>query len=898
MAIYCGDKNSTHLLTNMSEFKERCVIQGRSLFTDLTVWNSPTCQELIDYFVENLDEGDGDFFEKLETQLADASPEAKVLASEMLWLMFLCPSNTGPESKRKSVERVFSWSGYEITPESRQRFLSDNALTGIGSAGTAYNTGRWRELVYVIRLVAALLKLSEHDRKELLNDVDRLPQWLESIPENGSRQFRHMFLYLLFPEAHERIFGNTDRKSILTTLADITSAQYNRMDTKDADAKLLALRQSFEAEYGTQELDYYVEPLRSKWKEPKLSPANEVNDTAQEYDVKSNDKPQPLNTILYGPPGTGKTYNTINKALEIVDPEFYHQNNDDRAAIKKRFDELLNSNLIGFVTFHQSFSYEDFVEGLKATTENNQVNYEIEDGIFKRLCESARAKPTIKADQDHVDINGRKIWKMSLGDIAGDDAFIYQQCIDNSCVLLGYGYDIDFSHANDRKQVAQTYRSNGVEIENESYDYQVTSVNKFKNEMSIGDLIVVSDGNRKFRAIAEITSDYYFDNSLVDDVSYSQARKVTWHRVYEPSLTVDELFNKNLSQMTLYRLYDTTINTEKLQAILQGSDDSDSVAPGHTVGKYQIESISDELITIRKPNGSELPMPKGIVDELCDLVRKGKISVEDIKSKQLFDKIDTTIEKNFVHGYLNVIVPLVERIVNKGISLSNQASSDKRVLIIDEINRGNISNIFGELITLIEPSKRAGGKEALAVKLPYSKEAFSVPDNLHIIGTMNTADKSLAQLDIALRRRFQFEEMMTNYELLAEIPLIDGIDIEQMVRVINKRIELLYDREHTIGHSFFLSLKDTPSIEHLAEIFELQILPLLEEYFFEDWERVAMVLGDHIKADESLRFVVEQFDTNEVAKLMGDDWDQVGIQPYVRNAHAFKTSVAYIGIYS
>ncbi len=898
MARYCGDKDSSYLLSNISEFKERCLIQEQSLFTNYKVWNSFVCNELIRDFVENLDEGDGDFFEKLETQLANSSPEAKVLASEMLWLMFLCPSNTGPESKRNSIERVFSWSGYEITPEPKQKFLSDNALTGIGSAGTAYNTGRWRELVYVIRLVEALLKLSDLERKELLNDVERLPQWLESIPENGTRQFRHMFLYLLFPEAHERIFGNTDRKSILTTLADITSAQYNRMDTKDADAKLLALRQSFEAEFGTKEFDYYVEPLRSKWKVPKPSSTNEVNDPAQEYDVKSNDKPQPLNTILYGPPGTGKTYNTINKALEIVDPEFYYSHSDDRVAIKKRFDELLKSNRISFVTFHQSFSYEDFVEGLKATTEKNQVNYEIEDGIFKRLCESARAKPTVKAEQDHVDISGRKIWKMSLGDIAGEDAFIYQQCVDNGYVLLGYGYDIDFSDAADRKQVAQTYRSNNVEIENESYDYQVTSVNKFKNEMTIGDLIVVSDGNRKFRAIAEITSDYYFDNSAVDDVSYSQARKVTWHRVYEPSLPVDELFKKNLSQMTLYRLYESTIDTEKLQAILQGSDEAGNVAPGQTIGKYQIESISDELITIRKPNGSELPMPKSIVDELCTLVRSGNISIEDIKQKKVFDEVDTLMERFLVNGYPNVLGPLVKEIVSKGISLSNQASSDKRVLIIDEINRGNISNIFGELITLIEPSKRSGAKEALSVKLPYSKEMFSVPDNLHIIGTMNTADKSLAQIDIALRRRFQFEEMMTNYKLLATIPPIDGIDIKQMVKTINKRIELLYDREHTIGHSFFLPLVEDPSIEKLSEIMELEILPLLEEYFFEDWERVAMVLGDHLKSYEGLRFIIEQFDVDEMAQLMGDDWELNGIQPYVRNDEALNSPDAYIGIYS
>lgn len=897
MAIYCGDKSSTHLLSNISEFKERCFIQGRSLFTELSVWNSSVCQELIDFFVENLDEGDGDFFEKLEKQLEHSSPEAKVLASEMLWLMLICPSNIGPDSKRKSIERVFSWSGYEIAKEIRKKFLSDHALTGVGSAGTAYNTGRWRELIYVIRLVSALLELTKQERRELLSDVERLPQWVESIPENGSRQFRHMFLYLLFPEAHERIFGNTDRKAILTTLAGITSAEYNRMSAKDADVELLKLRHSFETEYSTNDLDYYVEPLRSKWKLPKLSSTNEVNESVQEYDVKGNNQSQPLNTILYGPPGTGKTYNTINKALEIVDPDFYRAKKGDREAIKKRFDELLNTSRIGFVTFHQSFSYEDFVEGLKAITENNQVKYEIEDGIFKRLCESARAKPTIKADQDHIDISNRKIWKMSLGDTSGDDAFVYQQCVDNGYVLLGYGYDIDFTQAANRKQVAQTYRNNNVEIENESYDYQVRSVNIFKNEMAIGDLIIVSDGNRKFRAIAEIASEYYFDNSAVDDVSYSQARKVIWHRVYEPSLPVDELFKKNLSQMTLYRLYGSTIDLEKLQTILQGSDDAGSVAPGRTVGKYQIESISDELITLRKPNGAELPMPRSIVDELCALVRSGDISIEDIKQKRVFEKVDTLMERFLVNGYQNVLGPLVEDIVSNGMSISNQASSDNRVLIIDEINRGNISNIFGELITLIEPSKRAGGKEALSVKLPYSKELFSVPANLHIIGTMNTADKSLAQLDIALRRRFQFEEMMTDYELLATIPLIEGIDVKRMVETINKRIELLYDREHTIGHSFFLPLLDAPSIEKLSEIFELEILPLLEEYFFEDWVRVSLVLGDHLKSDESLRFIIEQLDVGEITQLMGAEWESSGVQPYARNIRALKDPGAYIGIY-
>ncbi|MEC6881810.1 McrB family protein [Photobacterium piscicola] len=729
MAIYCGDKNSAHLLTNMSEFKERCLIQGRSLFTELTVWNSPTCQELIDYFVENLDEGDGDFFEKLETQLANSSPEAKVLASEMLWLMFLCPSNTGPESKRKSVERVFSWSGYDDIPESRKKYLSDDALMGIGSAGTAYNTGRWRELVYVIRLVEALLKFSEQERKELLSDVERLPRWLESIPENGSRQFRHMFLYLLFPDAHERIFSSTDRKSILTTLSDITSVQYNRMDTKEADTKLLALRQSFEAEYGTQELDYYVAPLRSKWKESKPSSTNEVNDPAQEYDVKSNDKPQPLNTILYGPPGTGKTYNTINKALEIVDPEFYYSHSDDRVAIKKQFDQLLKSNRIGFVTFHQSFSYEDFVEGLKAVTDNGTLSYDVEPGVFKSICERASS----------------------------------------------------------------------------SYD----------NSISFDD----------------------FDTALA-------------------------------------KLQETSENSDKrlLLATVRGK-------------QFEIEYSGGSTFKVF-PFATESTDPKYIA------------SIANVRKLYLTGSKEGIYNTSYVEGFLIYLKRYCGLQPNIIADLSNKREIKRFVLIVDEINRGNISNIFGELITLIEPSKRSGGSESLSVKLPYSKETFSVPSNLHIIGTMNTADKSLAQLDIALRRRFEFVEMMTNYELLKDIPDIKGINVAKLVKTMNQRIELLYDREHTIGHSFFLPLLDNPSLQLLAEIFELQILPLLEEHFFEDWERVGQVLGDHLKDNHELRFVIEQFSNSEIAELMGDDWEVQGIHSYCRNQEAFKTPQAYIGVYT
>lgn len=904
MARFCGDRSSEILLSNALEFKQRCFLQGKSLFTDKSVWTIDYCDEFIHHFIDNPDDSDADFFQKLEGQLTNASAEVKVLAAEMLWLMFLCPSNTGPVSKRQSIERVFSWSGFTIPPPKKALYLSDDALTGVGKSGPAYNTGRWRELVYFIRVSQALLKLTPQKRGELFQDHKKFSNWLESIPENERRQFRHMLLFLFFPDFQERIFGTSHRRSILFHLGNISLKRFEKMSALEIDEALLKLRREFVAEYDTDKLDYYIEPLKSRWESAQKQITTELEERKEDYAVKqSKASTANLNRILYGPPGTGKTYSTLNEALSIVDPEFLSQHIADRRRLKARFDELVTKNRIGLVTFHQSFSYEDFVEGLKATTtESGQVSYEVEDGIFKRMCAIGNARPDMPQarSQSSIDIAGRKVWKMSLGDTQGDDAYIYKQCIESDYVLLGYGYDINFSGATDRQGIINTYKSKGVEITNESNDYRVTSVHNFKNVMSIGDLIIVSDGNRKFRAIAEVVSDYQFDANLVDDMSYSQVRKVVWHRVYEPSLPVDELFTKNLSQMTLYRLREPVLDAEKLQDLLTEStvhDGSGKVSVGTQIASYFVESLSQELITLRKPNGNVLPMPKVIVDELVALVKANMLTIDDIRTKQVFERVSsTTLEKYIVNGYPNVLAPLIEAVIEQGLDVSGTSPSDNRVLIIDEINRGNISNIFGELITLIEPSKRTGADEALSVKLPYSKERFSVPSNLYIIGTMNTADKSLAQVDIALRRRFEFVEMMPEPTLLADIDC-DGIDLEKLLVVLNQRIELLYDREHTIGHSFFMPLRDEPTTERLARIFELEILPLLEEYFFEDWERVGQVLGDHLKKDNSLKFFHERYSEKAIMALMGVDWSPNGIRPYQRNKAALADPLAYIGIY-
>lgn len=221
----------------------------------------------------------------------------------------------------------------------------------------------------------------------------------------------------------------------------------------------------------------------------------------------------------------------------------------------------------------------------------------------------------------------------------------------------------------------------------------------------------------------------------------------------------------------------------------------------------------------------------------------------------------------------------------------------KYVLIIDEINRGNVSRIFGELITLIEESKRAGRKEHLAVTLPYSKERFSVPDNVYLIGTMNTADRSLAGLDIALRRRFVFREMPPRPDLLKDV-LVHGLNIGQLLEKMNQRIEVLLDRDHALGHAYFMPLKDDSSLVRLELIFRNQIVPLLQEYFFEDWQRIGWVLNDqHASANGTEPFIRRPQSELNLADLFGGDVaEKLNDQRWELNNAAFASLASYQNI--
>ena len=436
------------------------------------------------------------------------------------------------------------------------------------------------------------------------------------------------------------------------------------------------------------------------------------------------------NVVLYGAPGTGKTYDVPELAVRLCDPALM-ATIPSREEIVNRYNQLKTEKRIAFTTFHQSLDYEDWIEGLRpVVNENNQVTYEIESGIFKKLCEEAE-RPVVKDKQVGIADNA-VVWKVSLAG-TGDNP-VRSDCMKNSYIRIGWdGYGPVISDETDWS----IYNGEGKQI-----------LDAYINKMKIGDIVMSCYSSQTIDAIGVVGGDYEFDDSLPD---YKRVRRVNW----------------------------------------------------------LVKNINENIVE----------MNDGKTMTLGTVYRLNSITLDNVKS--ILEKYNTS---------------------------SKMEENDKAyVMVIDELNRGNVSKVFGELITLLEADKRKGRINAESVVLPYSKKGFHIPNNVYLIATMNTADRSLGSLDYAIRRRFAF---------IAEKPFgleVDGFDEDLFEKVSSLFVKNFDDYKESgwdqtlklesadtlseeykpedvwIGHSYFL-MQDEEGEDNTINRLLYEIIPLLEEY--------------------------------------------------------------------
>lgn len=471
--------------------------------------------------------------------------------------------------------------------------------------------------------------------------------------------------------------------------------------------------------------DYMKEELKNKM-------TTETNNSSKGtwYDDVVRTWERRKNVVLYGAPGTGKTYDVPELAVRLCDPAFMAAE-PSREEIVSRYNQLKTEKRIAFTTFHQSLDYEDWIEGLRpVVNENSQVTYEIESGIFKKLCEEAE-RPVVKDKQVGIADNA-VVWKVSLAGTGDND--VRRECMENNHIRIGWD---DYGPVISDETDWSIYNGEGKQI-----------LDAYINKMKIGDIVMSCYSSQTIDAIGVVVGDYEFEDKFPN---YKRVRRVNW----------------------------------------------------------LVKNINENIVE----------MNDGKTMTLGTVYRLNSITLDNVKS--ILEKYNTS---------------------------SKMEENDKAyVMVIDELNRGNVSKVFGELITLLEADKRKGRINAESVVLPYSKKAFHIPNNVYLIATMNTADRSLGSLDYAIRRRFAFiaekpfglEVEGFNEELFELVSSLfvknfgeykeSGWDQTMKLESADTLSEEYKPEDVWIGHSYFL-MQDEEGEDNTSNRLLYEIIPLLEEY--------------------------------------------------------------------
>ena len=472
---------------------------------------------------------------------------------------------------------------------------------------------------------------------------------------------------------------------------------------------------------------------------------------------------------------------------------------------------------------------------------------------------------------------GRRYWLMALG----RDARRWPRCYKNGVASMGYDdYRVDLGRYGSQEEVGRAIGSeSGPKLSTTR-----RALWEFSHVMSPGDVIFIKKGRRFVVGHGTVTSPYRYDSTRE---AHRHLRDVDWKSNFPEGRPVR---GPLLAIQTLTEIKDPERLTALKAAVgLQekppGNPPSRSRGARNLVlhgppGTGKTYATTGRALAIIDGSDSRCALSMRDRDRFASLrfgtprttPAEGRIAMVTFHQNYAYEdfvegirpKLDEPAEPNDrdddaeaepstsseLHYELR---PGIFRQICEAAESERQAAAaegrepERFVLIIDEINRGNIPKIFGELITLIEPSRRLGAEDETTVSLPYSGDDFGVPDNLYIIGTMNTADRSIQQLDTALRRRFTFGEMMpkADHELIPES--VDGVNCREMLRAMNERIAVLMDREHQIGHTYLFNVRD---LDDLADRFRNRIFPLLQEYFYNDWRKIRAVLGENAFVEE------------------------------------------------